>query len=95
MSNRFQSGNTIRLSCVFRDFDNQITDPTLVRIIFYDYKYKIIEETSLSQQNKNLDGSYFYDYIIPEGHQKIFYEWYGEINGTPTIKREFFIVDFI
>lgn len=91
----YQSGNTVRLSCIFRGFNDEDIDPTLIKVKFYDYKHNLLEEISIGQENKDIDGSYFYDYVIPDGHKKIIYEWYGEIDGLPSIKRDFILTEFI
>lgn len=89
----YQYGNTVRLDCSFHDFENNKIKPDLVKIIFYNYKYEIIFETVVPEGN--IVGDYFYDYITESKPQRIYYEWYGEINGKPSLKRGEFVTKFI
>lgn len=99
MSNSFLSGNTIRLKCTFCDFVGKEVDPDIVKIKLYDYRYKIIEEHALTEAHKLLTGNYFFDFIIPNDihyfDKTIYYEFYGEIEGTPSLNRGSFKIQFI
>jgi hypothetical protein len=96
MENAYQTGNTIRLTCIFRDFDGVLRNPNLVKVKIYDQTYKVIQEESLGLANNTADGEYFYDYTIPlDARGKMYYEWYGEISGNPSLKRDSFKVTFI
>jgi hypothetical protein len=90
--NVYQYGNTIRFECVFFNFNNEKVDPETVRIIIYDYRYNSIFE---SIGLKKGVGEYFYDYTTEEKEQKLYYEWYGEINGKPSLKRGEIMTKFI
>lgn len=85
MSNVYQSGNTVRLECKFYDFYNNPVNPDVVKIILYNYKYEILKEFLVNQSADV--GSYYFDYKTEDEPQRLFYEWYGEINGKPSIKR--------
>jgi hypothetical protein len=91
----YQYGNTIRFECNFFDFDDANVDPQLIKLIIYSNKYEIIHENILGAGNKVGVGEYFFDYITTKEIQKYYYEWYGEINGTPSIKRGQFSTVFI
>lgn len=82
----FQTGNTIRLTCSFFGFDGKPANPQIVRVIIYDVLYKKIKEVTLTETNKIKDGEYYFDYI-PTKEGRVYYEWYGEIAGNPSIKR--------
>jgi hypothetical protein len=90
---RYQSGNTIRCEVEFTNFAGEFTDPTTVKFITYDQAYKKLTEVTLTSGNKSEVGKWFYDLTVPTMDSKskegvIFYEWYGDINGKPTVKRE-------
>lgn len=91
----YQHGNTVRFECSFFDFDKTSVDPQLVKFIIYNNKYEIILENILADSNKIGVGDYFFDYITTKEIKKYYYEWYGEINGTPSIKRGQFATKFI
>lgn len=90
--NSYPYGTTIRLECVFRDFEGNLRDPELVKVKIYDYRYNILIEES---GNKQAEGTYFFDYVTPDKAQQLFYEWYGEIEGKPTLKRGEFSTRFM
>lgn len=95
-TNTYQAGNTIRLLCIFEDFDGNRVNPNNVRITFYNYKYEKIQENVLSINNRQELGVYFFNYLTSKNsEQRIIYEWYGEIGGFPSIKRGSFRTVFI
>jgi hypothetical protein len=92
----YQVGNTIRLKCAFRDFDGLLKNPDIVKVKIYDQSYKQLSEFVLSQSNNSDTGNWFYDYVIPlDVRGKLYYEWYGEMAGSPSLKRDSFKVAFI
>lgn len=93
--NTYQYGNTVRFEVDFFDFDGQPIDPDMTKIIIYNYKYEIIFQETLGVNNRTGVGRYYYDYITEEKEQKLYYEWYGEINGKPALKRGDFMTKFI
>lgn len=90
--NFYQHGNTVKLECTFYDFDGQLVDPAAIKVIVYNYKYEVIFEGTGSRISL---GKYFYDYKTESIEQRLFYEWYGEIDGLPTLKRGEFVTQFI
>ena len=92
----FQVGNTIRLMCRFKDFNEELIDPALVKLKFYDYRYQMIHDVILGPANKLEAGVYFYDYQIPDGpKERLHYEWYAEDQGTIALKRDSFMISFL
>ena len=62
MGETIEIGETIRLRAQFYDWDNNLYDPTNVRISIWDNKKVVkIENVEASPQSK---GNYYYDYII-------------------------------
>lgn len=90
--NSYITGTTVRLHCTFKDFNDEKIDPQIVKVIIYDYKYNIIEELVAVKRDI---GEYFVDYITPIKSKSLYYEWYGEIDGMPSIKRDGFTTKFI
>lgn len=93
--NNYQTGNTIRLEGSFFDFDNALIDPDVVKLIIYDFRYKVLETILMLPENKVGIGKYTYDYVTNDNEQLHYYEWYGEINGKPNLKRGKFTTKFI
>lgn len=93
--NSYQYGNTVRFDCVFYDFDGVRIDPEVVKIVVYNSRYEVLLEEMMTTNNKKDTGEYFYDYITESKKQNIFYEWYGEINGKPSLKRGQITTNFI
>ena len=56
--------------------------------------YKKLNEYVLTSSNKIKTGEYYFDYI-PTKSGKVYYEWYGEIAGKPSIKRDVLTAQFI
>ena len=93
--NVYQYGNTVRLECDFFDYTELKIDPQMVKVIIYDAKYNILTSETLGGANRRNIGEYFYDYTTPKKEQKLYYEWYGEIDGKPSLKRGSFITKFL
>lgn len=93
--NTYQYGNTIRFECDFFDFNGQLIDPQLIKITVYSYKYEVLFTEVLGLNNRKNIGEYFYDYTTERKDQKLFYEWYGEIDSKPSLKRGEFMTKFI
>lgn len=95
MINSYQYGNTVRLECKFYDFENELVNPEIIKIIIYNSKYEVILNEFLNTNNSKGVGEYFYDYVTEKKEQKLYYEWFAEINGKPSIMRSQFITRFI
>ena len=93
--NIYQYGDTIRFECVFYNFEGEKVDPQLIKVVIYDQKYKVLKTEVLTSVNKKTIGEYFYDYTTQPKEQKLYYEWYGEIDGTPSLRRGSFMTKFI
>ena len=90
----YKIGNTIKLEVVFKGWDGSPVDPELVKIIFYNKYYNLIEQHVLGSANRIDTGHYVY-YFIPATKEDYIYEWYGEINGQPALNRKPITVRFI
>ena len=93
--NSYQYGNTVRIDCSFYDFNNQKIDPDLVKVIVYNTRYEVLLEEIINTNNRKDIGEYFFDYVTENKKQTIYYEWYGEINGKPSLKRGEFTTKFV
>lgn len=91
----YLTGNTVRLTGTFKDINGNPKDPTLIKIIFYNHRYEKTDEISIGESSRLGVGEYFYDYKTPNQEQRIYYEWYGEIEGNPAIQRKGFRTQFI
>ena len=89
--NTYQYGNTVRFECTFYGFDGEKIDPENVRIIIYDPRYKKMFE---GEGIRVEEGSYYYDYTTEEKEQRYYYEWCGEIDNKPSLKRGQFMTRF-
>jgi hypothetical protein len=93
--NTYQYGTTVRFEVSFYDLDNVPIEPDSVKIIIYNQKYEQIYTEVLTTNNQVGIGNYFYDYVTPSKEQKLYYEWYGTINGKPSLKRGTFMTKFM
>lgn len=89
------SGNTVRLKTTFKNMDGLPEDPDAVKIIFYSDKQVKTEEIVLGPPNREDTGKYYYDFVAPEGKNKIFFEWNGAISGNPALDRGVIRTTFI
>ena len=95
MSVFIQAGNTVRFTCKFYDPSGNLTTPTSIKLTLYDYQYNKLSEFPLTDANRIEMGLYFFDYTTPNEEKKYIYEWYGMVNGFPSIKRETFTTFFL
>lgn len=92
----YQYGTTIRFEVEFFDFEGIAVEPDADSIKFrvYDSKYKQLTENSGVPVSGKL-GQYIYDYETHRKEQRLFYEWYAEIDGKPSLKRGEFVLKFV
>lgn len=93
--NTYQYGNTVRFEVKFYNFNGEPIDPNVIRVIIYNSKYQQLSSDSVGMNNRVNIGEYFYDYTTDKKEQKLYYEWYGEIDGKPSLKRGQFMTKFI
>ena len=95
MAKVYYTGTSVRLTCDFYNFEGLLTNPDTVKITIYDYKYEIIDSISMGSSNNAGVGKYYYDYLTDLKESRYIYEWYGEIDGKPSLKRGSFQTRFI
>lgn len=92
----YLTGNTVRLTGEFYDWNGNPIDLTTVKITIFDYKYKVIlEPVELTSVNKTGVGKYFFDFITNEVPQRYIYEFQGILDGLPSINRGVFVTKFV
>lgn len=94
----YLAGDTIRLLCTFKDFAGNLATPTLINVKIYDQTYLLINTYSVDLTANLLStGNYFYDYTVPSQYtnKTLYYEWYAEYNGVPSLNRGSFQVVFM
>jgi hypothetical protein len=93
ISNQFivQRGNTVRLTAIFKDWDEEFIDPAIVKVIVYDRRWQKVFELELLSDNRVDIGSYFLDYV-PEQTGTFYIEWQGRIESKPSLHRITMIV---
>ena len=93
---KYKSGDTIRIYGEFENFSGQLSDPTNIKLIIYDFKYKKLEEFSNGIEREST-GKYYFDYLVPTDRigQTIIYEWNGELDGSISLDRGKFGITFV
>jgi len=86
-------GDTVRLRCNFHNFEGEPIDPTEVIVTFYDSEQVELEVITLTEDNKDGIGNYFYDYVAPALHEVIF-EFKGLNEGNPIVIRDSIKIKF-
>lgn len=82
-------GDTIRLKASFYNWSGNLVDPEEITVSFYDSGKTIIgKEVTLNLITaKESAGVYHYDLTVPAGHNKIYFEFCGTIDGMPSVER--------
>ncbi len=82
------TGNTVRLTITFADWDGGAVDPTGITLKFFDAEHRQLGTTvPLTVANKTVTGTYIYDYVVPAGNDPIFVEAAGTASGTKVLGR--------
>lgn len=91
----YETGNTVTLQGSFYHQDTDILmDPDEVKLKVYNSDYKQIDEVLLGASNKISTGVYEYKYTF-EQKGIFYYEFYGLINGLPSLNRKKIEIKFI
>ena len=102
------SGNTVRLKCEFKTFDDEYDDPSNITLKIFDRdKVQIGATIDITDEYKTDAGIYEYDYTIPAlstliddlsttliNRTKIFYEFSGVLEGETIKGRNKIIVNW-
>ena len=90
----YKQGTSVRLTSVFYDWEGNPIDPSNVILKIYDGRYTKLEDLPLTVNVNTGVGEYQYDYtFLTEG--EFVYEWYADINGSPSLERERIRVIFV
>lgn len=82
------TGDTVRLTATFKDFSNNLVDPTTVVVQMYgSNKEKLGDPVTLDSGHRVSQGVYKYDYTIPSGHKKLYCEFTGTSENLPNTSR--------
>lgn len=88
------AGDTVRLKCHFKTFDGQLVFPVDVKLTIYDSQKQQIEQITLDDTNKEGNGVYFYDYVLPIDKDEIIFEFRGLYNNKPILIRDSVKIQF-
>lgn len=77
-------GNTVRLIAIFKDFDGVVTDAANIAITVTDMS-GVVEELTMTGDNKQEDGTYAITYTIPQGFGPLKIEIKGDVDGLPEV----------
>lgn len=87
------TGNTVKVTCQVRDFNDELIDPAEIKLRIYDEKYNLLNEyTSI---DKNGIGNYAYTLTLPETAGAYILEWYASIESYPFVKRKLIRIAFV
>ncbi|MBE2924759.1 hypothetical protein HPJ95_09645 [Anoxybacillus flavithermus] len=88
------AGDTVRLKCHFKTFDEQLIDPADVKLTIYDSQKKLIEKFILDDSHKENVGIFYFDYILPMNQSEIIFEFSGVYNNKPILVRDSVKIQF-
>ena len=102
-------GNTVRLKCEFKTFNDEYDDPDGITLKIFDKdKTQIGETIDITDAYTTETGIYEYDYVIPAlstliadlsttliNCTKIFYEFSGTLEGDVITGRDKIIVTWV
>lgn len=77
-------GNTVRLIATFRDFEETVVSASNITVVVTDMT-GFVEELTMTEANKQEDGTYAITYTIPEGIGPLKIEVYGEVDQLPEV----------
>jgi hypothetical protein len=91
---KFLLGTTLKFTAVFYNWDGTLIDPSEITFTIYDYAFQVVGEAHpVTSLNRVSLGNYFWLWVPAVGDTGTFiYEWKGIINGTPSIRRDTFMV---
>lgn len=79
-------GNTVRITAKFHSFSGTLADPEGIKLTFYDFSNKQIgDSVPITAANRISAGVYSYDYVIPSGYKRIYYQFIGQQEKEPMI----------
>ena len=88
------SGDTVRLSAVFKDWAGDLVNPDNVRVKIYDARQQEVTSAYLGEQNRSSLGHYFWFYT-PQIEGFFIYEFSGELDGNTVLRRRDCEVKFV
>lgn len=93
----FLSGQTIHFRNDFYNFQDQLTDPSSIKLKIMDARYEPIHEFNLDASNRLETGKYSFYFTTPVSTKTLryYYEWNGIINATVSIERGSFVTKFV
>jgi len=87
----FKSGDTIRATVTFKDWNGQAADPVSVAVTIYDgSSNKVVDKAPATRTGV---GTYYYDYT-PTKVDTYTIEFSGTLAGTTALQRATFEVAF-
>ena len=92
-----KTGDTVRLSVEFKDFNDSYADPTNITLKIYDKtKNQIGNNISITDSHKTGIGKYQYDYTIPtNANDYLVYEVSGILNDKTILGRSAVTVEWV
>lgn len=89
----FQKGDTVRFTAQFKNFEDVPCDVMDAKCVVYDDKWNVIEENTLTIDNKLKDnadkvivGGYFYEFTL-DRFGDVYFEFSGQLNGSRALRR--------
>lgn len=80
--------NTVRLRAEFRNFDQELSDPSDITLTIYkQVNNQIMTSASPADIVRESLGTYHYDYLVPLGVGNLYYEWSGTLDTTVITNR--------
>lgn len=83
----YYAGDTAKLTCEFRDWNDELVDPENVTVTVYNEYWEKLSQASDTDIFRESQGKYYYEYVTPMTTGIVIYEWRGMISGKPSIKR--------
>lgn len=91
-----QRGNTVRLTAQFRSWAGVAADPDSVTVRIFDSRLQQLQEALLGAANRTATGAYYYDWSTPSGDSvRYYFEFVGQLEGTPALGRSAFETVFV
>lgn len=93
----FLGGDTIKITGKFKDYDETLVDPTDLQLKVYNGKFNLVDTVSGANIIKDYVGVFHTEYKLPDVSQpwELIFEWYGLVQGKPSLERIRVLVKFV
>lgn len=98
MSNyEFLGGDTIKVIGRFKDYDDNLVDPTSLQLKIYNSQFKLVDSVTEDAIVRDSLGVFHTKYQLANINSPLdlIFEWYGIIQDKPSLERTWVSIKFV